>query len=317
MSHLMIYMPALNEGQTIYKVLKSIPNKISEYNDIRLLVVNDGSSDNTEDEAVKAGAKVINHKKNKGVGSAFNTAVQYALKTNAEVLVSIDADGQFDVNQIESMILPLQKNEADFCIGNRFHGAKPKNIPAIKYWGNKRVNNIISFITKTKIQDASCGFRAYSRESLFNLNLHGSFTYTHEVILDLINKGFSVKQIPIHVTYFEERTSRVANNIIRYGIKTSKIIIKCFRDYKPFYFFGTIAFLFFIIAFSLGVFVSAHWVKTGLITPYKSLGITSLIMFLVSVLFLVMALLADMLGRIRSNQERILLQIKKKAYIND
>jgi len=317
MSHLLIYMPALNEAETIFKVLQSIPKVIAGYEDVRLLVVNDGSTDETKKEALKAKATVVNHKQNKGVGSAFNTAINYALKTKANILVSIDADGQFDVNQIEAMISPIQSHQADFCIGNRFHGKRPINMPTVKYWGNKQVNKLVSFISKTKIYDASCGFRAYSRESLLNLNLHGNFTYTHETILDLLNKGYSVEQIPVNVTYFDDRDSRVANNLFNYGLKTSKIIIKCLRDYKPFYFFGIIALGFFLFAFFLGIFVIVHWINTGYITPYKSFGITSLIMFLVSVLFLVLALLADMLGRIRNNQEKILLLMKANTYDKD
>jgi len=317
MSTLLIYMPALNEADTIASVLQSIPNTILGFSNIQTLVVNDGSSDNTEKESIEAGATVLNHKVNKGVGAAFQTAVEYALKIKADILVSIDADGQFDVHQIQEMISPIVQEEVDFCIGNRFYGTKPKNMPKIKYWGNKQVNRIVSYICKEKIEDASCGFRAYSKKSLISLNLLGNFTYTHETILDLIQKAFTVKQIPVRVTYYDERVSRVANNIIGYAYKTSKIIIKCFRDYRPFYFFGYVALFFFIAALVLGVFVFIHWVSTGFITPYKSLGIISLIIFLTSVLFLVLAFLADMLGRIRQNQEKILLLTKLRLYDRD
>lgn len=310
-------MPALNEAKTIASVLNSVPKKIEGITKIHLLVVNDGSSDTTEEEAMSAGAHVINHKTNKGVGVAFQTAVNYALKMEATILVSIDADGQFDVNQIQEMIAPIKSGEVDFCIGNRFHGVKPENMPSIKYFGNKKVNSIVSFICKEKIEDASCGFRAYSKKALINLNLLGDFTYTHETILDLLNKGFSVKQIPVKVIYFDDRVSRVANNVISYGFKTSKIILKCFRNYKPFYFFGGIALFFFSIAMLLALFVFTHWISTGFITPYKSLGILSLILFLTSILFLVLALLADMLGGIRQNQEKILLLTKLQLYDRD
>jgi glycosyltransferase involved in cell wall biosynthesis len=307
-------MPALNEGKTIFDVLSSIPTKILSYDDVRLLVVNDGSIDNTESEALRAKAEVINHKKNSGLGVAFQTAVNFALKTNAEVMVSIDADGQFDTGQIEMMVCPIIANKADFCIGNRFSAQKPANMPGIKFWGNKRVNKLLSFLSNETIQDASCGFRAYSKECLINLNLHGKFTYTHEVILDLLFKGFYMQQIPIKVSYFDGRKSRVASNLTSYGTKSLKIMLKSLRDYKPFYFFGMIALLFFIISALSGLFVFIHWMYTGYITPYKSIGITSLILFLVSVLFLVLALLADMLGRIRKNQEKILSLLKSQNY---
>ncbi|MEC3907351.1 glycosyltransferase family 2 protein [Tamlana sp. 2201CG12-4] len=314
---IIVYMPALNEAKTIQKVLQSIPENIKGVQTITKLIVNDGSTDATEEEAKLAGATVISHGVNRGVGFAFQTAVNYALKEEADILVSIDADGQFDVNQISKMIQPIIDEEASFCIGNRFAEKRHEHMPKIKHWGNMQVNKIISFITKTKIKDASCGFRAYSKKSLINLNLHGKFTYTHETILDLINKGFKVEQIPVSVTYFEERKSRVANNVLSYGYKTLKIITKSLRDYKPFYFFGMISLIFFILALISGGFVLLHWILKERITPYKFIGISSLIVFLVSIIFLVLAFLADMLGRIRLNQEKMLLMLKQKKFNDD
>lgn len=310
-------MPALNEGESIYSVLKSIPQKMEGFANIELLVINDGSTDNTLAEANRAGATVISHNQNKGVGGAFQTALEYALKIKAEILVSIDADGQFDVNQIEEMLTPIKNKQADFCIGNRFDSHKPDNMPIIKYWGNKQVNKIVSFVGKTKIKDASCGFRAYSKESMLNLNLQGNFTYTHETILDLLNKELRVAQIPVKVTYFDNRISRVANNLFKYALKTSKIIIKCLKDYTPFYFFISIALFVIIIATLLGGFVVLHWFKSGAITPYKSLGIISLALFGMSLLIITLALIADMIGRIRQNQEKILYFLKKTHYDKD
>ena len=317
MEKLIIYMPALNEGETIYKVLKSVPEKIGSFSNLELLVINDGSSDNTEKEALKAGATVINHNYNKGVGSAFQTALNYSLKENADVLVSIDSDGQFDVNQIEEMIAPIVKSEADFCIGNRFNDSRPEKMPKVKYWGNRQISRIVSFVGNSKIQDASCGFRAYSRDCLLSLNLHGSFTYTHETILDLLDKGHRVKQVPVNVEYFSDRVSRIANNLFKYAIKTSLIIFKCLKDYKPLSFFLSIALFVLFVAMCLGGFVFVHWINNGAITPYKSLGIIALSLCGMSLLLIILAFVADMLNRIRNNQEKILYLLKKNYYEKD
>lgn len=312
-----VYMPALNEGKTIHKVLKSVPKKYNGVSKTELLVINDGSSDDTVYEAEKAGATVVSHNYNKGVGSAFHTAVDYALKHQADVLVSIDADGQFNVLQIEEMIAPILNNTSDFTIGNRFNSGRPIGMPKLKFWGNKRISRIVSFVSRNSIKDASCGFRAYSRDCLLNLNLDGRFTYTHETILDLTNKGYRVKQIPVSVTYFEDRVSRVANSITKYALKTSSIIFKCLKDYKPIYFFGSIALVILTIGILLGIFVLVHWIQTGLITPYKSLGIIGLALVGMSLLLGVYALMADMLGRIRKNQEKILYYQKKQYFEKD
>lgn len=307
-------MPALNEEATIFKVLQSVPKSFEDFNEVELLVINDGSIDNTEIEAKKAGATVLNHNKNKGVGEAFQTALNYALKTNTDILVSIDADGQFDVNQIPEMITPILNDEADFSIGIRFQKGKPNNMPSIKFWGNKQVNRIVSFVCNTKIEDASCGFRAYSKDCLLSLNLHGSFTYTHETILDLIDKGYKVAQIPVNVKYFDGRVSRVANNIFKYALKTSTIIFKSLKDYKPLQFFVSIALIIFTTGSILGGWTLIHWIINHTITPYKSFGIIGLSLIGMAIMILIFAFMADMLGRIRKNQEKILYFLKKTHF---
>lgn len=314
---LLIYMPALNEAATISEVIKSIPLSYEGIYQTEILVVNDGSTDNTREEAEKAGATVLSHPQNRGVASAFKTAVDYALQSKATILVSIDADGQFNAEQIVDFVEPILNNQADFCIGNRFWGKKPDNMPMIKYLGNRLVNKIVSFVGRTKINDASCGFRSYSKKALLSLNLQGNFTYTHEVILDLLHKGFRVQQISVSVTYFKDRVSRVADNLFRYGIKTSSIIFNCFKDYRPFPFFMTIAVLILIPAMLLGGFVLVHWIKTGAISPYKSFGFIALALCGLAFLLAVLALVADMLNRLRNNQEKMLFLIKKQQFDND
>jgi hypothetical protein len=229
-------------------------------------------------------------------------------------LVSIDADGQFDVHEISTMIQPILMGYADFCIGVRFKEGKPPVMPFIKYWGNKQVNRIVSFVSNTKINDASCGFRAYSRDCLLSLNLHGSFTYTHETILDLLDKGFKIAQVPVKVTYFEYRVSRIADNIVNYAAKTSMIIFKSLKDYKPLMFFLSIAFFIFIIGFLLGGWTLIHWLINKTITPYKGLGIIGLTFIGLSFIISIFAFMADMLGRIRRNQEKILFFLKKTHF---
>ncbi|WP_370215024.1 glycosyltransferase family 2 protein [Mesoflavibacter profundi] len=311
---LIIYMPALNEAASILNVLKSLPKKIEGISTIQYLVVDDGSTDNTAEIAKSFGANVISHSYNRGVGKAFQTAVDFALKTQADILVSIDADGQFDVNQITNMINPIITNQADFCIGNRFYNKRPDKMPKVKYWGNKRVNSIVSLVGKTKIEDASCGFRAYSKDCLLNLNLQGDFTYTHETILDLLNKGFNINQIPVKVKYFEDRVSRVANSLVQYAVKTSLIIFKCLKDYRPLRFFLSIALFVLVLGLLLGGFVFIHWLNKGMITPYKSIGFIALALCGMSVFIATLAFVADMLNRIRDNQEKILVLLKKDHF---
>lgn len=311
---ILIYMPALNEADSIYKVLISVKELFANKENYMFLVVNDGSIDETKLEAERAGVPVITHSYNKGVGAAFQTAVNFALKIKADILVSIDADGQFDINQIEELVNPILKKTVDFSIGNRFEVKRPKDMPRIKFWGNKQVNRIVSFVSKTKILDASCGFRAYSKECLLSLNLEGNFTYTHETILDLLNKGFRVAQIPVKVTYFHGRISRVANNLFTYGFRTSSIIFKSLKDYKPLSFFMFFAFILLLLALIFGGWTLIYWITKGTISPYKSFGILGLSLLGMSLMVTIFAFMADMLGRIRNNQEKILYFLKKNHF---
>lgn len=311
---IVIYIPALNEQETIREVVNSIPTFFDGFGNVKVLVVDDGSSDHTSKEAILGGAAVISHSKNWGVGRAFHSALNFSLREKADVLVSIDADGQFDVSQIHEFVEPIKRGAADFCIGNRFYASKPDQMPLVKYWGNKQISKIISYIAKEKITDASCGYRAYSKDCIYSLNLQGKFTYTHETILELLHKGFKIKQIPVKVYYFKNRTSRIASNLFRYSFKVSLIIFQCLKDYKPLKFFMSIALIIILVALFIGGFVAYHWISTGMITPYKSFGFISLALCGMAVMIITLAFIADMLNRIRDNQEKILFLAKKKYF---
>ena len=312
-SRLLIYLPALNEAERIAGVIQSIKQQDLPLG-ADILVVNDGSTDNTKALALEAGAQVVSHPTNRGVGSAFQSAQEYALEHNYDYLVSMDADGQFDPIEIPMLLAPLMENGHILTLGTRFHNGRPEHMSAIKYRGNHWVNSIIGGIGGMKLADASCGFRAYSREALLRLNLQGQFTYTHETILDLLNKGCSIAQVPITVQYFPERQSRVAGSITQYAIRASRIIFKCQKDYQPFRFFGSIALLVLLVSLLLGGFVGIHWARTGMISPYKSLGIIALGLLTIAFLLFTTALIADSLGRLRVNQEKILYETRKIRY---
>ena len=232
-------------------------------------------------------------------------------------MVSIDADGQFNTDEIFSLIEPIVTGDADFATGCRFHeNEKPEAMPSLKYWGNKRVNSIVSWVVGQEIKDASCGFRAYSRESLLRLNLIGEFTYTHETLIDLLFKNFRLAQVPISVEYFPDRVSRIAHDVWNYAKQSLLIIIRSLRDYRPLFFFAIIASFFLAISILLGSFVAAHWFYTGQISPYKSIGILSLGALFATLGFGLTGLVSDMFSRVRISQERQLFLLRK-IYYND
>ena len=311
---LVIIIPCLNEEKTIQDVISRIPKQIEGISEIRIVVVDDGSSDRTADLARKAGATVISHGENLGVGAAFNTGIEAAVDLGADIVVNMDGDGQFNPRDIPILVKPILNGQADFVTASRFMDKSlTPEMPAVKKWGNRRIARMVSMLIRKRFYDVSCGFRAYSKEAILKLNLIGKFTYTQETFLDLAFKGVKIKEVPLKIKGEREfGKSRVAANLFKYAIQSAKIIIRTYRDYKPMEFFGRIAFILFFFSVLIGAFFMVHYLKTGHFSPNLWAGFTSGFLFLFGVLFFVTGLLADMFDRIRKNQEKLLYIEKKK-----
>ncbi len=309
---LLVALPCLNEQDTLGAVLDSIPS-IELASTIDVLVVDDGSDDKTSEVARAHGAHVIRHRRNYGVGVAFQTAAGYAITHGYDAMVHIDADGQFDPKHIPQLLEPLVNGTADMVTASRFaNRSMVPEMPFVKRVGNWMMAYLISKLAGERFHDVSCGFRAYSREALLNLNLHGKFTYTQETFLDLCYKRLRIVEVPVSVRYFPERRSRVAGSILRYAINTTLIIFRCYRDYYPLRFFVSIGGVILFLALCLAVFFFGHYVATGRFTGHLWAGFLSGSLALIGGLFVVVGIIADMLDRIRVNQERIISLLKKR-----
>ncbi len=312
---LVIIIPALNEEKTIGKIIADIPKDIPGITDIEVVVVDDGSTDRTGQIAQKSGAVVISHAKNRGVGRAFKTGIEYALSSQADIIVNIDGDGQFDPNDIRKLISPIMKKDYDFVTCTRFHkGFLKGRMPFIKRIGNRIISSLISFLIKEKFTDTQCGFRAYSRDSAMNLSVYSDYTYTQEVFIDLANKGFKMTEMPLKVQ--AQRSygkSRVLNKgILNYIGNSMIIILRAYRDYKPLIFFGFPGVVFLGIGLLTGMGSFIYWLINGITTPVKTYVLISILFTILGVMIIILALIADMFIRIRRILDNILLQLKRR-----
>jgi glycosyltransferase involved in cell wall biosynthesis len=313
---LCVVIPALNETATIAQVINEIPKVITGFSEQEIIVIDDGSTDDTVSKAQALGATVISHGQNRGVGAAFRTGIQEALRRQADIIVHIDGDGQFNPNDIPTLIAPILNETADIVTCTRFSDPKryPK-MPMLKKIGNRIVRYIVNRAVDRNFTDVSCGYRSYSREAALRLTLFSSFTYTHEVILDAVLKGLRIQEIRLEVR--GERAvgkSRVAKNIFVYGVRWLAIFFRTLRDSSPFQVFGVLATATGGTGFLIGLFLLIHWLQTGQTFPYRSLVTVSAVFILLGTFLMTIALLADMLRRQRILIEELLYHARKETY---
>jgi len=317
MTKLVIIIPAFNEEETIGSVIDQIPTTMPGIKDFEILVIDDGSTDKTPDIVKEKGIEILRFPRNLGLGVTFRKGIERALDKKADVIVNIDADGQFDPLDIPKLILPILKGEAEFVTASRFVSRDPRlKMSRLKLMGNKLMSSIISKIVGHKFYDVSCGFRAYSREAALWLNLFGRYTYTQESFIDLAYKGISILEVPVLVKGEREYgKSKVASNLFKYGYNTIKIIIMAFRDYKPLKLMSIISYFFLLIGCVVGGFFMIHYINTGGFRPHTWAGFVSGASFAVALLLIFVGIFLETIGRMRMNQERLLYYSRKRFYL--
>lgn len=218
-----IQIPCFNEEATLPLVLQDLPPGVE------IVVIDDGSTDRTRDIARKSGATVLKHNKNQGLGRAFKTGLEYAVKKQADILVNTDGDNQYPGKYIPGLIEPLIKNQADLVIGNR----RPWTIKEFGFL--KRIfqylgSLLIRMLIGANIPDPVSGFRAYNKKAMRSLNLTSKFSYTLESLAQALKNKCRVISIPI-ITNPSTRPSRLARNLWYFIFHSGWIIASKFSLY--------------------------------------------------------------------------------------
>jgi glycosyltransferase involved in cell wall biosynthesis len=312
---LLVVIPALDEDQTVGQVIRRVPREIPGIGLVEVLVVDDGSRDRTAEESERAGARVIRHPSTLGVGGAFHSGVAYGLDHGADLIVSIDADGQFDPGDIPTLIAPVVTGRANFATASRFKDRTlTPHMPGVRLLGNRLMSAFVSHLTGQRFYDVSCGMRCYDRRAALQLYLLARFTYTQEVFLNLAYRQVPIVEVPIRVRGQREvGRSRVAGSLWRYAFRTAAIIMRSYRDYRPLRFFGTLALGWLTAAAGLGGFFALHYVRTGRFWPHTWAGVSAGACFGLAVLMLHLGLIGDMLNRHRVYLEELLYRVRDGA----
>jgi glycosyltransferase involved in cell wall biosynthesis len=322
---LIVNIPAYNEEKDIAQTIKRIKESFgaefymkagSLITEKLIQVVDDGSTDGTARVAKEAGADiVISYKPNRRLAYSFKQAVENSLQEGADYMVNIDADGQFDPNDIPKLLNPILIGRSDMVIANRFGKTKAQNIPWIRETLNRFAANVIGFFLNHKTNDLTCGFRAHSREALLRLNLTNvHFTYTQETIIDAIGKNLKLEWVAVPVKYFDNREAKITKSLFKFVNNSGKIILKAIRDVRPLKFFGWPGLI--LLATGLigfGYFFYLYF-QDFKITPYLNYIAFSSIMLLLGIQLLIFSLIADMIKSSRQLTEELMYQWKKEKY---
>jgi len=273
-------IPAFNEERTIAKVVLETLTHVD-----KVVVVDDGSKDMTGEIAEKLGAIVIRHERNMGKGEAFRTIFKAARELGADILVTLDADGQHDPKQIPSVIKPVEDCAADIAVGSRYVGGlKAGDMPAYRRIGLEAIDSFTRRALHIGVRDTQSGFRAYSKTAIWKLlPTERNIAVDSELLLRAAREGLSFAEVPVTVTYKGlEKTSKY--NPIYHSLQIISGVLKFVSIKHPLVFYGLpgVAFVMLGVVFGL----RAAEIYTATQGQYFSVGFT-----LLSAVFIISGLL--------------------------
>lgn len=306
---LIIQIPCYNEEKTLPVTYKEIPESIGGIDEIEILVIDDGSTDNTVETAKNLGIKhIVSHSKNLGLARAFDTGLKTSIKLGADIIVNLDADNQYKASDIEKLIQPVLNKEADITIGAR-PIEKIRSFSPLKKLLQKTGSYVMRKISGADVLDAPSGFRAFSKNAAMKINIFDNYTYTMETIIQAQYKGLTIKSVPIGVNE-NLRPSRLVKNNFDYIKRSIFTMLRFIIIYRPFRFFMKISLLLFFFGLLLGLRFLYFYITESGEGHIQSL-ILCAILILVGVQSLFFAVIADLLAINRKLIEDVQLNIKK------
>ena len=220
---IMVLIPAYNEAENLRELLPRIPNRIDEH-EVGVLVIDDGSEDDTTKAALEHGVLVIKSAINRGGGAALRAGYDVLKGAGTGICVTMDADGQHQPEEMESLVRPIAEGRYDLEIGSRILGYSEKD-SYLRLFGVYFFGFIISILLGKKITDPSSGFRAFAMDCLEGMSLYEDQYHTSELIINAVRKGKRIGEVPIAIRRRKFGKSKKGKDWI-YGLNFAKTIIK-------------------------------------------------------------------------------------------
>ena len=251
-------IPAFNEQKTIGSVVLTARRHAS-----KVIVIDDGSADETAWVAEQAGATVIQHSSNRGYGASLRSCFDYARNNGYDILVILDADGQHRPEMIPQVIAPITEGKADVSIGSRFLDARgSKSIPRYRKLGIGVITRLTNMGTHNnqKINDAQSGFRAYSRAAITSIDpVESDMGASAEILWEADRKGLSIVEVPIEV---DASLARQTRGPVSHGLSVVGSMIRYVETKHALLVFAVPGIILFLLGLGLGFFVVDSYYRT-------------------------------------------------------
>lgn len=307
---LFVQIPCLNEEKTLPDVLGSIPKKVSGFDSVEILIVNDGSTDKTVEIAKKFGVKhFVHHRTNRGLARSFSDGLDYALAHGADVIVNTDGDNQYPQADIPKLTRPILDGKADIVIGDR-QTATIAHFGLFKRMMQQFGSWVVNKAAKTNVPDTVSGFRAYSKEAALKMNIVNSFSYCTESIIHAGRKRIAMTSVPVK-TNPPTRKSRLFKNMWQHMYKSGRVIAKSYFMHEPLKLFVVPGVS--LLALSTVPFIRYLVLTIGELNPGQHIQslLLGIALFTAGLLFCVLGVVADLIKTNRIIAENTLERIKR------
>jgi len=255
---IIVGIPAYNEETTIAKVIV----RAKRYAE-RVVVVDDGSTDDTHKIAEALGAIVIGHKRNRGYGTAIGACFTAARNRGADILVTLDGDGQHDPDEIPGLVQRIVQGKADIVIGSRFlRPTDQDRTPKLRRVGISFLTGLTEVASRRSFSDAQSGFRAYSRRAIEQITpAEQGMGVGSEILMKAAEKGLKILEVPALVTYRGSETS--THNPVYHGLDVVASVIKFTSIRHPLVFYGGLGMISLSVAVGFGLWTLNIYTKEG------------------------------------------------------
>ena len=307
-ARLVVLIPALNEQETIGRVVSEIPRQIDGVGRVEIIVIDDGSEDLTADRAWAAGVDhVARHPGNRGLAAAFNRGATEALARGADIVVTLDADGQHNPSAMARLVAPIVAGSADLVVAAR-PLADPSQGSPLRRFGNRLGSWVARRMMNVPLSDVTSGYRAFSRDALMQLHVSSGFTYTLDTLIQAAGRRLRMVEIVSPARQRTVGTSRMTHSITRYIGRTGGQAFRTALHTNPLRAFGRIAGTLALAAAVATAWFLLSYAAGGLHLPAL---LAALLLAISAAALLICGLLADGISSNRRLLEDALHRIKR------